>query len=157
MANCIPGELLEEISKRDFSKRQQSILLLLARLTYGLGIEWAHIKNKKDIAAATGIHWVDTYKEIKKLIAENVLQQDGKWHRINPATFQWTIKKEDPEEKAAALDRLINNVLDKSKTKKPMVREILGKTPKKINKPNKYKQIPESERRGGYKEMLGGY
>jgi phage replication O-like protein O len=145
--HCIPGELIEEISKRDFSKRQQSILLLMARLTYGLGEDWAHIKNKKDLAAVTGIHWVDVYKEIQNLLERKVLQIEGKYHRINKNIFEWDIAKEGPAEKAAALDRLINNVLNKPKIKKRVVREILGETPKKINK--SYQQ-PRGYKVGGY-------
>lgn len=133
MAICIPGAVMDEIISRPFSKRQQNIILLIARLTYGLNTEWAQIKNKKVAAEAVKIHWVDFYKDFKQLKEWNVIQERQKYARINENPLTWAVNAGSPQTENEALNRLIEHVSE-NKYKKCTVHENLGETPKKIEK-----------------------
>ena len=73
----IANELLEAIYGRKFSASQIKILLIILRFTYGFNRKFARLSNSF-ISNGTGIHEVSVSRELKSLIADNVLIEQEK-------------------------------------------------------------------------------
>jgi hypothetical protein len=71
-----------EIIKRDFSKRQQKIILFIKMLSFPFGKTWAVIPNMQDFELC-GINKTVVNEELKKLVELNVLSWDKVGNRFS--------------------------------------------------------------------------
>lgn len=91
-----PNRLIEQIMTYGFNATQMSILLYIARNTYGWNTSFCDISLSK-VAAAIGRHKNGVAREIEKLIADNVLSVENEptYRRartvsINPHFEDWS-------------------------------------------------------------------
>lgn len=68
----IANELVEVLSKSNFSGTQLRIILFVMRYTYGFNRKTAKLSNKF-ISEGTGIHHISVSREVKNLVEQNVL------------------------------------------------------------------------------------
>ncbi|GGB41459.1 hypothetical protein GCM10011409_18740 [Lentibacillus populi] len=88
----ISNELWDEILRRDFSKRQQKIILFIWRLSYGTGQKDCKI-DKFNMLELAGMYKTDVKKELKFLRECNVLDWEEKTmvFSINKNYKMWQI------------------------------------------------------------------
>lgn len=111
----VANELYEEILRRDFSKRQQNILLFVMRLSYGCGRKYCEIP-KYNYFELAGLNKSDVKKELKYLRECKVLDwsEDDIKYSINKNYDFWQISPSKGFEK----DRLIELISINLKGKK---------------------------------------
>ncbi|MFS0822144.1 replication protein [Bacillus sp. 1P02SD] len=125
----IATELMDEIIRRDFSKRQLAILHLIIRLSYGCHQKDCLI-DKMNVFEIVGIYKGDIKRELDYLVEAKVIKWDKNENifSVNKNHEMWKIdscKRWDKQK----LDYLIHNNLKRKK-----VSETLTKLKKRVSK-----------------------
>ncbi|TYS68682.1 hypothetical protein FZC76_06975 [Sutcliffiella horikoshii] len=126
----IANELMDEIIRRDFSKRQIAILHLIIRLSYGCNKKDCVIDKLSDFEVA-GIHRSDIKKELHYLKEANVIDwnQEGKKFSFKKNYELWHINPNKGWNKNR-VDQLVHfNLKNKKVGKTPIdLDDLVGKT-----------------------------
>lgn len=88
----IANEIIDEVLRRDFSKRQQSILHFIWRLSYGTNKKWATIPRLKDFALC-GVSQQNVRTELEHLETCGVIfwDRDSNRFEFNKNHREWII------------------------------------------------------------------
>jgi phage replication O-like protein O len=123
----IATELMDEIIRRDFSKRQLAILHLIIRLSYGCHRKDCVI-DKLNNFEITGIYKNDIKKELTKLKKAHVIDWNAgnEIFSINKNHEEWEVNSSKGWEKSK-LDYLIHLNLKRKKVSKTLT-DIVSKT-----------------------------
>lgn len=147
----IANELWNEVLRRDFSKRQQNIILFIWRLSYGTGQKDCHIP-KFTFFEIVGVYKQDVKKELKYLRECSVLNWDEKsmvfsinkhyknW-QINPIK-NWDLDKfNDLIHHNLQRKKVSKTLTNEGDTKNKEVRKTLTFLSEKVSKTLTYKFV----------------
>lgn len=110
----VPNKLLEAILATDFTKRQQKIIFLILRLSYGCGKGQALLRPS-DFSAA-GVHKNNIRKELDQLAAAGVITVEGNHMALNNNHHSWQLS---PINSGNRLRQILHrNLADKTGTGK---------------------------------------
>ena len=141
----IANELVEVLSKSNFSGTQLRIVLFLMRYTYGFNRKTAKLSNKF-ISEGTGIHSISVSREVKNLVEQNVLIEAEK-PTFNSARVLGVNKNYDSWRNRGELAKQLtgskNTQLTVSESANRGVSEIVNQE-RKIYKENYKKEINKS-------------
>lgn len=108
----VPNELLEAILATNFTKRQQKIILMILRLSYGCGKEYALLRPS-DFTVA-GVHKNNIKKELQQLAAAGVITVEGKHITLNKNHLDWQLSPIDSGNRFREI--LHRNLANKTRT-----------------------------------------
>lgn len=116
----IATELMNEIIRRDFSKRQLAILHLIIRLSYGCQQKDCEVEKLNDFEVA-GIYKSDITKELTYLSDAKVIfwRRESNLFSLNKDYEKWQINPSKGWEKSK-MDKLLHNNIERKKVSKTL-------------------------------------
>ena len=108
----VPNKLLEAILATDFTKRQQKIIFMIIRLSYGCGKGYALLRPSDFIVA--GVHRNNIKKELEQLAAAGVITVEGRQIAMNKNYRSWQLSPIDSGNRFR--DILYRNLAQNNKT-----------------------------------------
>lgn len=140
----IANEIMDEVIRRDFSKRQLSILHLIWRLSYGCNKKHASISKMKDFTLC-GVTKQNVKSELEQLETCKVIFWDRSTNKFsfNKNHEEWIVTPKKGWDKEEFNQLISSNIKEKflKQEQKPMKKSSQNKNYKKVSSQNKNRKV----------------